>query len=140
MSAPISQPPIANRLSGQVAIITGAAGNIGLETASRFLQEGAKVALVDISAEGLKSALATLSTKLPQGKAPESCICCIQADVTSEADVKRYVEETVRVFGRLDTAFLCAGISYASTSIFDTTEETYDRVMRINGKSGKLLR
>jgi NAD(P)-dependent dehydrogenase (short-subunit alcohol dehydrogenase family) len=137
MPAPIIQTPIADRLSGQVALITGAGGNIGLATASRFLQEGAKVALVDISSAGLEQALATLSKlELPHGVTIESHIRCIQADVTSAEDVRKYVDETVKAWGRLDTAFLCAGISYNATSIFDTDEETWDKVMRINTRSG----
>jgi NAD(P)-dependent dehydrogenase (short-subunit alcohol dehydrogenase family) len=137
MSAPIIQTPIANRLSGQVALITGAAGNIGLATASRFLQEGAKVALVDISPAGLEQALSTLSKlELPKDVTPDSHIFCIQADVTSVEGVQKYVDASVKAWGRLDTAFLCAGFSYNATSIFDTTEETWDRVMTINTRSG----
>lgn len=137
MSTPIIQTPIADRLSGQVALITGAAGNIGLATASRFLQEGAKVALVDISPAGLEQALSTLTKlDLPKDVTPESHILYIQADVTSADGVQKYVNETVKAWGRLDTAFLCAGFSYSSTSIFDTTEETWDKVMKINTRSG----
>jgi NAD(P)-dependent dehydrogenase (short-subunit alcohol dehydrogenase family) len=138
MPAPIIQTPIADRLSGQVALITGAGGNIGLATASRFLQEGAKVALVDISPAGLEQALSTLSKlDLPKDVTPESHILCIQADVTSAEDVQKYVDEIVKAWGRLDTAFLCAGISYNATSIFDTSEETWDKVMKINTRSGR---
>lgn len=61
MSASIIHTPIPDRLSGQFALITGAGGTIGLATASHFLQEGAKVALVDISPAGLEQALSTLS-------------------------------------------------------------------------------
>lgn len=136
MSAtPIIQTPIPSRLSGQVALITGAGGNIGLATASRFLQEGAKVALVDISSSSLEQALAALK-ELDGVKDVEENVRCIQADVASAEDVKRYVEETVKAWGKIDTAFLCAGVSYNSTSIFDTEEETWDRVMRINARSG----
>lgn len=138
MSAPIIQTPIADRLSGQVALITGAGGNIGLATASRFLQEGAKVALVDINPAGLEQALSTLSKlDFPKDVTPESHILCIQTDVTSAEDVRKYVDETVKAWGRLDTAFLCAGISYNATSIFDTSEETWDKVMKINTRSGR---
>lgn len=139
--ASILQTPIPNRLYGQVALITGAGGNIGLETASRFLQEGAKVVLVDIKPASLDNALQHLKTRinLPEGSTAETHILCLEADVTDGADVKRFCEKTVEKFGRLDTAFLCAGISHASTSIFDTSEETYDKVMQVNCRSGKFL-
>lgn len=136
----VIQTTIAGRLDGQVTLITGAAGNIGLATAARFLQEGAKVALVDISPAGLEVALSTLTkSNLPQNVTVESHVLCIQADVTSSEGVQKYVDATVRAWGRLDTAFLCAGLSYNSTSIFDTTEETWDKVMNVNTRSGKLF-
>jgi NAD(P)-dependent dehydrogenase (short-subunit alcohol dehydrogenase family) len=140
MSAPMIQTPITDRLSGQVALITGAGGNIGLATASRFLQEGAKVALVDISPIGLEQAFSTLKKlDLPEDVTAESHTLCIQADVTSAEDVQKYVDEIVKAWGRLDTAFLCAGISYNSTSIFDTSEETWDKIMKVNTRSGMAL-
>lgn len=60
----------------------------------------------------------------------------VKADVTSEADVKRYVDETIKAFGRLDVALLCAGISYSSTSILETDVDQYDKVMQVNCRSG----
>jgi NAD(P)-dependent dehydrogenase (short-subunit alcohol dehydrogenase family) len=69
-------------------------------------------------------------------EAPVS-ILTIQADVTSEVDVQNFVDETVRHFGRLDVAFLCAGVSYSSTSILETSVDQYDKVMKINCRSGK---
>ena len=83
--------------------------------------------------------LAQLVPELPKDVTPESHILCIQADVTSSEDVQKYVHTTVKAWGRLDTAFLCAGFSYNSTSIFDTTEETWDKVMNINTRSGTIL-
>ncbi|BCS03637.1 SDR family NAD(P)-dependent oxidoreductase [Aspergillus luchuensis] len=137
------QEPIPNRLHGLVALITGAAGNIGLESARRYLVEGAKVVLVDISSQGLaqsKEELLKAIADLPDGKSlnGNDFILTLQADATSEGDVERYVTETIRRFGKLDVALLCAGISYSSTSILDTDVEQYDKVMQVNCRSAFL--
>lgn len=60
----------------------------------------------------------------------------VTADVTSEKAVEQYTTKIASHFQRLDCAFLNAGVSYTSASIFDTTEETYDRIMQVNFKSG----
>lgn len=132
---PPSQGPIAHRLQSLVALITGAAGNIGFETARRFLLEGARVVLVDLDADRLAKAADTLRKEV-QGT--EDVILSVQADVTEDADVQRFVNETIQAFGRLDVAFLCAGISYSSTSILETDVDQYDKVMRVNCRSGRL--
>lgn len=132
---PPSQGPIAHRLQSLVALITGAAGNIGFETARRFLLEGARVVLVDLDADRLAKAADTLRKEV-QGT--DDVILSVQADVTEDADVQQFVNETIQAFGRLDVAFLCAGISYSSTSILETDVDQYDKVMRVNCRSGRL--
>jgi NAD(P)-dependent dehydrogenase (short-subunit alcohol dehydrogenase family) len=128
-------PLPSQRLLGKTVLITGAGGSIGLETAGRLLQEGANLSLVDISSEALEAAVTKLESYVATGTI-KSRVATHQADVTSEAEVEQYTAKTVEKFGRLDCAFLNAGISYNSTSIFDTTEESYERVMRVNVKSG----
>lgn len=124
------------RLAGKVVLITGAGGSIGLATASRMLQEGASLGLVDISPQGLDKARSELQ---PFVTPVESRVLTIIADVTSEEDVERFTKATVDSFGRLDCAFLNAGISHSATSIFDTTEQSYDNIMKVNVKSGSLI-
>ncbi|KAJ5104917.1 hypothetical protein NUU61_002264 [Penicillium alfredii] len=144
-SQTIPQKPIPNRLRGLVALVTGAAGNIGLETASRFLHEGAKIVLVDIDAEKLNRSKQTLvdaakpsmSTNGNELNADEA-LFAVQADVTAEDGVRHFVDETISKFGRLDIAVLCAGISYSSTSILETDVEQYDKVMHVNCRSAFL--
>lgn len=131
---PASQGPIAHRLQSLVALITGAAGNIGFETARRFLREGARLVLVDLDAERLNNAADTLRKEV---QAADDSILTVQADVTEDADVQRYVNQAIQAFARLDVAFLCAGISYSSTSILETDVDQYDKVMRVNCRSGK---
>ncbi|KAI3396144.1 hypothetical protein diail_407 [Diaporthe ilicicola] len=125
------------RLHGKVVLITGAGGSIGLATASRMLQEGSSLGLVDINPEALDRATSALQP-LVSSDSLDSRVLTIIADVTSEEDVKRFTKATVDKFGRLDCAFLNAGISYSSTSIFDTTEESYDKIMNVNVTSAFL--
>ena len=132
---PATSALTAQRHHGKTVLITGAGGSIGTETSLRLLREGANLSLVDISAEALEAVVATLREAIPDGTA-DARIATFVADVTSEAEVERYTAQTVDKFGRLDCAFLNAGISYNSTSIFDTTEESYERLMRVNVKSG----
>lgn len=142
MSQPLPpQDPIPNRLRDLVALITGAAGNIGLESARRYLLEGAKLVLVDINPQRLaqsKEELIGVIRDLPDGSDldPDDLILTVQADVTSEEDVQRYVDEGIRKFGKIDVALLCAGISYSSTSILETDVSQYDKVMQVNCRSG----
>lgn len=134
------QEPIPNRLKGLVALITGAAGNIGLESARRYLSEGAKVTLVDISNERLAEARKTLIDSIEEKYKDlnvEESILTVEADVTAEPDVERYVKETIARFGRLDVALLCAGISYSSTSILETDVDIWDKVIQVNCRSCK---
>lgn len=125
-----SLPPQPNRLNGRVIIITGAGGSIGLQSTIRFVQEGAKVSFVDINPDSFTNAKEQLEPFAAN-------VHFIQADVTNDTHVQRYVNETVQHFGRLDCIFLNAGISYSSTSIFDTSEELYDKLMEVNVKSGE---
>lgn len=131
--------PIPGRLRGKIALITGAAGNIGYETARRFLLEGAKVALIDIDATKLSDTEKKLHDAVPDAAATgDKKILAIKADVTAEEDVKKYVDEIVAHFGRLDVAFFSAGMSYSSTSILDTDVELWDKVISVNTRSGML--
>lgn len=137
------QIPIPNRLKGLVALITGAAGNIGLETANRLLHEGASVVLADINAEKLAQSKQKLIDDFKESPmytdqfTADDAIFTLQADVTVEEDVLNSVTKSVSKFGRLNIAVLCAGISYSSTSILETDVEQYDKVMRVNSRSGR---
>lgn len=135
MSAPKLPQPIPDRLKNKITLITGAAGNIGFETARRFLLEGAKVALVDIQPTSLTEAQQKLQEAIPDTGLLDRTLP-LQADVTDEQDVAKCIEQTVAHFGGLDVAFFCAGVSYSSTSILDTDVDLWDKVIRVNMRSG----
>ncbi|KAK7714444.1 hypothetical protein SLS57_007171 [Botryosphaeria dothidea] len=128
--------PVKDKLSGKVALITGGGGAIGLATGIRLLQEGARVALVDVSPDALTAAREQLSVSIA-GNLDERFLA-VQSDLSDEEDVQRGVGEVVAKWGRVDCAFLNAGISYTSKSLLDTSEDEYERVMRINVKSAAM--
>lgn len=87
-------------LAGKNAVITGGGGIIGMATARRFLQDGARVALVDRDAAALARAAAAL----------EGDVVEIAADVTVASNVERYVRESLETLGPIDIFFNNAGI------------------------------
>jgi len=111
------------RLSGKVALITGAASGIGLATAELFIAEGASVVMADIQTDQVKSEAARLGERAVS----------IVMDVTNSADTKSAVEFAVGRFGRLDILFANAGIGY-SGAIVNTSDEDWDEVMGVNAK------
>ncbi|KAF2134297.1 NAD(P)-binding protein [Dothidotthia symphoricarpi CBS 119687] len=134
----LARPLPIHRLEGKVALIIGGGGKIGIETAGRLLVEGANVALVDIDQASLEGAVPVLKAAIPTGVPLESRLLTIAADATIEADVEACVKKTIQRFGKLDCALLNAGERDASKSLFDTTEEDYERIMSTNVKSAFL--
>lgn len=115
------------RFVNKVVIITGGAGGIGLATAIRLAAEGAKIALVDITEEGLETAEAAILAKVPGAEV----ITCV-ADVSNEEHVKAYVKDTLDTFGSIDGFFNNAGIDGKRFPLPEYTPEEFERVMSIN--------
>jgi len=119
-------------LQGKNAVITGAAGGIGLETTVLFLKEGANVVMADISEPALAKAKEKLESQsaIPQG----AKLTTIKCDVSKEADVKAMVE-SVDAWGGLDIIFNNAGIMHADDAdATDTPEKIWDLTHNINVK------
>lgn len=93
------------RFSDHTILITGAGSGLGRASAVRLASEGAALSLVDVSEEGL-AATADAVREI----APDAKLLTIVADVSSDDDTQRYVDETVSTFGRLDGFFNNAGI------------------------------
>src|SRR5215471_18283245 len=94
---------MAGILEGKVALVTGGGSGIGRATAVVMAREGARVAVSDLSKEGIEATVAMINAGGGQGIA-------IAGDVSSEADVSNMVARTVSAYGRLDCAFNNAGI------------------------------
>lgn len=113
-----------NRLKNKVALITGGTGGIGKATARRFLEEGAKVAIVDLSHEALENARSEM--------AGLGDLLVIQADVTQEDRVKGYVQKTIESFGTVDVFFNNAGIEGKIQPLIEVSVEDFEKVQAVN--------
>jgi NAD(P)-dependent dehydrogenase (short-subunit alcohol dehydrogenase family) len=115
------------KLSGRVAIVTGAASGIGRASAIAFAREGAKVVVADQNHnEGESAAHAIVA------EGHEACFT--QVDVAKEADIARVVTDTVTRWSRIDILFNNAGVLLVKP-IEEMTEHEWDRVMGINVKA-----
>ena len=106
-----------NRLQDKVAVITGAAGGIGLATAELFEAEGAHVVGVDLKEHSVGE-------------------LALQVDLTDEQAVKQMYQQTRDKFGKIDVLFNNAGISPTDDdSILVTEYDAWQRVQDANLKS-----
>jgi NAD(P)-dependent dehydrogenase (short-subunit alcohol dehydrogenase family) len=115
---------MAGRLEGKVAVVTGAGSGIGEAIAERFCKEGARVVAADISGRQNETA-----RRIGAG-------CrAVHADVSKSADVQAMLETAQSAFGRLDILCNNAGIDGAMAKTGEYSEENFDQVWAINGRS-----
>ncbi|XP_040995533.1 secoisolariciresinol dehydrogenase-like isoform X2 [Juglans microcarpa x Juglans regia] len=117
--------PIAKRLAGKVALITGGASGIGESTARLFAEHGAKVIIADVQDE--------LGFSVSQDKSNNGAISYVHCDVTSESDVQNAVNTAVSKHGKLDIMFNNAGCTGQNkVSILDHEQQDYKTVFDVN--------
>jgi NAD(P)-dependent dehydrogenase (short-subunit alcohol dehydrogenase family) len=107
----------------KVALVTGAARGIGLAAATRFLEDGWRVAMLDILSDTLRSAVKTLDCA--------DAALALEADVSDPTAVQAAVEQTQRQFGRIDALVNNAGIAVFKPML-DVTLEEWQRVLAVN--------
>src|SRR5581483_4127857 len=107
-------------LDGKVAVVTGGGAGIGRGIAERFLQEGARVAIWERSAERCQQAAAMLG-------APDRFLA-VAADVSQAEQIQSAFAQTLAAFGQVDILVNNAGISRAAPFL-DLSLEVWDAVL-----------
>ncbi|MCJ1300725.1 hypothetical protein MMC08_003522 [Hypocenomyce scalaris] len=111
------------RVEGKVVLITGGASGFGAAVAAKFVSEGAKVVITDLSIENGQR----VSNEL-------SCLF-VQADVTKRSDWESVLKEILRVHGGLDVVVNNAGATYSSKPALEVVERDFDLCINVNLKS-----
>jgi len=113
------------RLDKKIAVITGGGGSIGIAAAALFVQEGAKVLLVDIDEDALKDGISSIG---------EEKASYVVADVTKPDEVEGYVQTAIDRYGGIDIFLNNAGIEGKVAPIIDYPVDEFDKVMAVNIK------
>jgi len=115
-------------LSGKVAVVTGGNSGIGMAVVLALAEQGASIAIDYVAnpkaTEELERRVVALGDKTVG----------IEADVSNVDELQKLIDQTVLAFGRIDIMVNNAGVE-TRTSILDTTEAQYEKVMSINLKS-----
>lgn len=114
-----------NNLTDKVAIVTGGSSGFGLGIVEKFLVEGAKVLIMDLSAppESVVS------------KYTSSSLDYMKANVTVEADWEKALAKAIEKYGHLDIVVNNAGVTYRNQPTEDVVEQDFDKVFNVNVKS-----
>lgn len=111
-----------NRFKDKTVLVTGAASGIGLAVARRFLDEGARVVMLDIDAACLQASAASL---------PQDRILVQVGDTADRQTAATAVKAAVEKFGGLHVLVNNAGVA-TEGDIMATSEEDFERVMAVN--------
>ncbi len=109
------------RYDQKIAVVTGAGNGIGACMVERLVQEGAKVAALDIDGNALRERYEDRA----------DVIFCATCDVSDYEAVNQVIQQVIEHFGRIDVLFSNAGI-IGRTSLLNTTPADWNRVMNIN--------
>ncbi len=112
------------RFEGMVVLVTGAASGIGRAAAIRFAQEGARVFCADLNLAGAEAVAAEIG----------DAAGAVEVDVASYASNQAMVAAVIEQAGRLDVAFLNAGLYGAAEGLDTVDEALFDRLIAINLK------
>ena len=116
------------RLADKVILVTGAASGMGRVAIRMFAEQGAKIIAADIDERSLNDAVAKVGDT--------EAILPVVGNVAVAGDVERMIDEGVSQFGKLNVIYNNAGIMPdEDTSVVETSEETWERVLDVNLKS-----
>ena len=113
------------RLKDKTAIVTGAGSGFGKGIAMRFAKEGARVGVIDINAEAAREVYSQIGDSA----------FALEADVSTDGDVSRMVQEALDRWGQLDILVNNAGTTHRNQPMTEVTEEEYERIFAVNVKS-----
>lgn len=111
-------------LKDKVAIITGAGSGFGRATAELYAKEGAKVVVVDYNEDTAQQTVKALHEN-------GGTAVAVQADVSNEDDVKKFIQAAVDMFGKIDILFNNAGV-YAPGTVEETSMDDWNRSINVN--------
>ena len=111
------------RLAGKVAVVTGGNSGIGLATAKRFREEGAKVAITGRDQKTLDEAVKTVGGE----------VLAVRADVSKIGDLEKFYKAVADRFGKIDIVFANAGIA-KFVPFENSSEALFDETFDINVK------
>lgn len=118
-------------LAGKVCLITGGAQGIGEACARLFLEEGARVVLVDIHKEKGESLQSHL-----QAQGHE--VLFVTSDIGNKVEVDSLISHVLESYGRIDVLISNAGI-FKAAPFLEVTEADFDEVLRVNLKGAFLI-
>ena len=111
--------------NNRVALVTGAAVGIGRATAILLAQNGAKLVLVDVNAEGLERLKRELAEYTQE-------VLTFTCDVSDKASVCRVVDETMNAFGKVDILINNAALWRCWSTFLDTPTEEWEKYISVN--------
>jgi meso-butanediol dehydrogenase/(S,S)-butanediol dehydrogenase/diacetyl reductase len=113
-------------LSDKVIFLTGGTEGIGFECAKAYSDAGARLSILSNNVSSINAARKQFNNEN---------IIYLEADVSSDPDIKNAINATIDKFGRIDAIHNNAGITFPSVSLDGTTEVEWDLLMNVNVKS-----
>jgi 3-oxoacyl-[acyl-carrier protein] reductase len=113
------------RLSGRTAVVTGGASGFGEGIVRRFVEEGARVAIVDLNAPAAQALAEELG----------AAAIAVTADVSKDEDVARLAAEAVERLGPVEILVNNAGVGHTPQPLDQLSDAEFDRIWAVNAKS-----